>query len=865
MARTVRCPQCNTRNKVPAGTVGINCKRCGSPIRVKAEALGNSYSSWQPSSGNFFERLEQTFSEPKGIVLGSLALLVLFIGFWGFLHWELSPSKPAAAPSPPVAVNQTDNQIDTQPPPAPVVVPAPPAPPPPIAPAPPSTQPQIARPIPHPLPELVNPVTDRKIKEAIARGVNYLIARFDPETHMVKIDEQPYANAGDMLCVYSLLQCNDAIADPRLSPTSPFMQGVLAAMIRAHMDAKDEIYGRSLRANALALVDLPADREALEKDVIWLGRAERLGAYDYGMPTTPPNQPIDWDNSNSQYGVLGVWAGAEVGMPIPTYYWQAVQKHWEDCQLSDGSFEYKPGQGGKLTMTVAGVASLCIAHDYLSGSSATGVESRSLALVRALNWLETGDNAVTIDPRGPHFAAYGLYGVARAGLASGYKFFGKHDWYTELARDPLKKQADDGSINDDPIDTAFTLLFLARGLHPVFFNKLAVDGVVMNHPRDVANLARYASRELEHTFNAQIVPASHDWLDWTDSPVLYLAGATAPVISDHQCDQIRDFVQAGGILFTNADHGSDVFNRFADQLAQRLFPQYPFKQLPTDHPLYSALFRLNPAPPLKAVSNGARLLMVHSPIDAARSWDFHDWSLVTPAYQLGVNIFLYEAGTRDFRNRLDTNYVPAPTDTPALTLPLARLRYAGNWDPEPYAWTRFAHQFQWQTGFAVDVRPIDVKSLTLASAPVAALTGVDPQQFTADELVALREYVQRGGVLLIDSCGGGPGFASAQQALLTAAFPEAQPALLDPTHPLLAGAGDCMNPLPHVASRTVGSSLQAPGILRFGRGHVIVTPADLTCGLLDTDTMGIKGYRPEYAESFVKNLMLWVWNGQPDQ
>jgi hypothetical protein len=864
MARTVRCPQCNARNKVPAGTVGLNCQRCGAPFRVKAEAIQTS--SWQPSGGNFFERLEQTFSQPKGIVLGSLALLLLFIGFWGLLHWELSSPKPPA-PSPPVAVNQIDHQLDTAPPPAPAPTPAPYVAPPPsrIAPAPSSTQPQIARPVPHPLPELVNPITDRKIKEAITRGVNYLIGRFDPDTHMVKIDEPSYANGGDMLCVYSLLQCNDAISDPRLSPTSPFMQGVLEAMISAHMDAKDEIYGRSLRANALALVDLPADRKALERDVIWLGRAERLGAYDYGMPTTPPNQPLDWDNSNSQYGVLGVWAGAEVGMPIPSYYWQAVQKHWVDCQLSDGSFEYKPGQGGKLTMTVAGVASLCIAHDYLAGSSATGVESRSPALVRALKWLDTGDNAVTINPNGPHFAAYGLYGVARAGLASGYKFFGKHDWYTELARDPLKSQADNGSINNDPIDTAFTLLFLARGLHPVFFNKLNVDGVLMSHPRDVANLSRYASRELENTFNAQIVPASHDWLDWTDSPVLYLAAASAPDLSDHQCDQIRSFVQAGGMLFTNADYGSAAFNQFAGQLAQRLFPDYPLKNLPADHPLYSALFRLHPPPPLKAVTNGARLLMVHSPIDVARSWDIHDWNLATPAYQLGVNLFIYEAGTRDFRNRLDTNYVAAPTDAPVVTLPVARLRYAGNWDPEPYAWTRFSRQFQWQTSFAVDLHAIDIASLTPASAPVAALTGVDAHQFTADEVVALQQYVQRGGVLLIDSCGGAAAFASAQQALLSAAFPQVQSAPLDPAHPLLAGTGDCMDPLPHVAPRIVGSSLQAPAILRFGRGHVIVTPADLTCGLLNTDTLGIKGYQPEYAESFIKNLMLWAWNNQPDQ
>ena len=301
-----------------------------------------------------------------------------------------------------------------------------------------------------------------------------------------------------------------------------------------------------------------------------------------------------------------------------------------------------------------------------------------------------GDRAVSINSGATIYTYYTLYGVARAGLASGNKYFGKHDWYTELAIPQLRDQQRDGSFGG-PIETAFTLLFLARGRHPILYNKLSIDGVALDHPRNITNLARYATREIEHTFNAQVVPIWTDWTAWADSPVLYLAAATEPVITDEQVDNLRDFVRAGGLLFTHANGNSPTFSKFAGNLAHRLFPDYPYQDLPPDHPLYSALFKLNPPPLLTGVSNGVRLLMVNSPRDLAKSWDIHDWKKVEASYRTGLNIFVYAAGDRDFRNRLDTAVVLPAEGTPQLTLNVARLRYAGNWDPEPYAWTRFAH------------------------------------------------------------------------------------------------------------------------------------------------------------------------------
>ena len=41
--------------------------------------------------------------------------------------------------------------------------------------------------------------------------------------------------------------------------------------------------------------------------------------------------------------------------------------------------------------------------------------------------------------------------------------------------------------------------------------------------------------------------------------------------------------------------------------------------------------------------------------------------------------------------------------------------------------------------------------------------------------------------------------------------------------------------------------------MKLGKGRVIFTPLDVTSGLIGTNTWGILGYTPEYAEAMVTN------------
>src|SRR5262249_24315668 len=147
-------------------------------------------------------------------------------------------------------------------------------------------------------------------------------------------------------------------------------------------------YTRALRANALALYNRPQDKDVLSSDVEYLVSSQMDGAYGYGLsvieslggnvvgrPVQPrlgrgqaplsPGGPHWWDNSNSQYGLLGVWAGADAGIEILGSYWEKVRDHWVKSQLSDGEWSYRPREGATPTMTAAGTASLFVVDEYL--------------------------------------------------------------------------------------------------------------------------------------------------------------------------------------------------------------------------------------------------------------------------------------------------------------------------------------------------------------------------------------------------------------------------------------------------------------------------------------------------------------------
>ncbi len=751
----------------------------------------------------------------------------------------------------------------------------------------------------HPLP-MAATLTDEDIGQSIQHGIDYLLDQLPAPNYILASLQSGFdANyhnwsAGeDALCGYAVIEAGRSVGDARLGPHSPLTAKLIDGMKGLPARTGASVYTRAIRAAALSVYARKEDWPALLADAHYLLEAQHGGAYTYDLLPEyrggPRNFPMLWDNSNSQYGLMGVWSAADAGVEVPITYWQEVDKHWTTTQLPDGQWSYQSAnarspraQEPRPTMTAAGIASLFVAHDYSDPVHAEGEVGREpfpIGLRRALHVWESGDYSISIpeahDARGP-FWGYGLYGVARVGLASGFKFFGTHDWYAELARPVIANQQSDGSWWDE-INTSYALLFLARARAPIMMNKLRFDNpddpqdpnhYWDNRPRDLAHLSRWASRELERPLNWQIVSLQRDWSDWTDAPILYIASHQALKFSDEDCRKLREYVDAGGMIFTQADGKSAEFNTFAKELAQRLFPQYPLAPLPADHPLYSVDYRLDQSTPLLGVSNGSRLLMVHCPIDIALFWQHRDKTLHKAAFQLGTNLFVYATGKVDLRNKLNTTYIPEPVGTPFMSLDVARMQYSGNWDPEPGAWPRYGRLLEKRTGIALNIKPIAVKDLSFDKMHFAHLTGTAAIELDPQDKQAIRKFVEDGGVLLIDAAGGSKEFASSMQRMMTSAFPSAQLQPITHAPVLLSDQFDGMYDLnkPRLRSYAVEKGFSGDAatmqILSSGKGHVIFSPLDVSSGLLGTDTYGILGYSHDYSEKFVQNLLLWMLNGQ---
>ncbi len=734
--------------------------------------------------------------------------------------------------------------------------------------------------------------TEGRIIEVAKRRLAYLVppGHFHPERESTK------QGGASCLAVLALLEAGVSPQNPQIRGALEWLEGYPLKMT----------YSRALRANVYAVLvsrvrdrrDRSHFRRLLDEDIRWLERAmSEDGWYHYGAKAAKGKG----DHSCSQFGVLGMWAGANVGMEIPQGYWRVVADHWLRHQGLNGGWGYvgrppdvppqrRPGDAplktlARATMTTAGVNTLYVVLDTLYSRleppyrwlrgvkpdprTRDEVNAIYKAINGGLEWMAKHKAATAKSG----WAGYQAFGMERLGVASGLKYVGKVDWYAANAARIAKHK-----WTGEPVTDGFYLLFLVYGRAPIVFNKLqwGEPGQWNYYFRDLHYACRFLNGEVERIHKWQIVTLSSPLHDLLDAPILYIGGTGAFAVSPDELMRLRDYCEAGGTVVAHPNLADEDFaSSFKKQMVE-LFKDrgYTFQTLDEEHPIYETHFgkgrsrrtRFRKTIPLEGMSDGGRTFLFVVGGDIAGALHQNRSITYADAFKLMTNLRFYSGpGYEQLPGRLRPKGLPGKPAELKGTLTVGRVKHEGDWDTNPTAWQRMHKRLRHVHGVAIEetkgVEPTDAAKLSAYH--LLHLTGHGDLKLGEAAMAALKAYVEGGGLLLIDACGGDQAFATSAGALVDAMYPD-KSELITSSHPIVQGGAGGSEKLTKLwPTRSSSSRLRgrkAPPFIAVtidGRSAVLLAPFDLTASMNGHHIYGKHGYRNESARRIATNLLLW--------
>jgi hypothetical protein len=731
-------------------------------------------------------------------------------------------------------------------------------------------------------------ISDETIVRAIEAGKSYLYSEQLPDGSWEPHEGHVVCRTGPTsLACYALLAAGE-------DPQSDRMKKALG-WLSANQDKDWTTYSVGIRSNVWELANRETNDtylEQLKRDIERLIYTTETGSYGYyTFPRNPDAKErfladlkktdehvanvSNVDNSNAQYGLLGAWAAKRNGIDIPRQFWSLCMTHWMNDQNVDGGWGYGRGgfsQGSYGAMSAAGLASLFVCFDALFTDAFhqcnVSHEAEMQSIHRALNWFEKNFERSILAPDtieglgvNKHMMYY-LYGVERIGLASGYKYFGRTNWFEEGTKIALGKQKG-GEGWGNVVDTSFALLFLARGRQPILFNKLEARNLDWNNrPRELANLTRFLQDKFEKNVHWQIITMDAPVQEWHDAPILYISASIAPDFTPEQIQKLRDFVYQGGLLFTCTECGGAGFKKGMRDTYEKIFPGLELKEVPEDHPLYSASRDMKGEPPLYYISNGLRPLALHCDIDLPLAWQRDDHLVQKTYFDIVANMYMFFTDKgEDIRHRGVHHWPEEPTFTPKKTAKVVRVRHDGQWDPEPYALDAVRRKMGAQEQIEVKILdPVGMEQLADSDAQVAFLTGIEKITLTPEQQAGLKSYVQdKGGMIVVDAAGGSMEFYQSMFDALRTIFGEFAVGKIPADADILTVRGKEITEADYRRKTKVRIPTKAVNLMvvqKDGKTQVVLSREDITGALIGYPSMEMEGYMPSTAYQIARNAIL---------
>lgn len=554
---------------------------------------------------------------------------------------------------------------------------------------------------------------------------------------------------------------------------------------------------------------------------------------------------------NGVYAAM--WASialASRSVECPRATWAILRQYLVRQQREDGGWGSADKESDMPTTAaaVAALARICSEHNE---DSADAVK----ALDRGRQWLDK-HYAKFLEGahRGKESAVACWFYLEQASIATGQWQLTGRNIFADGSAELVKSWQQDNKAGAAQIVTAAqTLMFMRLGTRPVGLLQLQYDGKWDIRRRGVQRfLAPYLSRRMccETFFQYQTVHIDTPLDQWPPSKVLMITGSSWPKFSPEQTRKLRQFILLGGAVIMVPQGPMDEFRKGAEDLTRDFKTAWR-----TDIASDSAENPKSKGLVAAELTNGMRPLVLLCYDDLTPDWqDGKRESLVR-----GTNIIIYAIG-RGISLGIDWPE-PAALAKDVPVVKLARVSHAGNWDPEPFAYERFARVLAKKQGVKLDVlAPVAPAGLARSGAKLAVIAGPDATEFNAAERKALDAFVRDGGTLVFDAAGSKEFFDATRKML-------AESYGLDAIHGLAADSPLLTAPkltrerlrLSHDFAPS-GDYQAESGLIHAvrvgGRDAILVSQPDIGSGLLGRYYGA--GYRffPESAYDLLRNIVL---------
>ncbi|MBM4079030.1 MAG: DUF4159 domain-containing protein [Planctomycetes bacterium] len=704
--------------------------------------------------------------------------------------------------------------------------------------------------------ELRAEITGKDVQQAIARGVAYLRQAQAVDGSWQYGNRQEYIQGATALVVLALVNAGVPADDPAV------LTGITYFTSREHTNT----YSTSLVAMALAEADPKKYFAKIEEAAQWLMRNQNQdGTWSY-MGVL---RGRSYDNSNTQFGVLGLHAAARAGVAIPKEVWEKIEDHFRSTQNRDGGWGYHGGRQADASygsMTCAGLGSLFICDGRLHyETDVCGKYIEDKAIAAGLNWLGKFFTVTENPGKKTSWHYYYLYGIERVGVIAAMKYIGGHDWYREGAEQILRRQSRDGSWYS-VVDTAFALLFLGKGRAPVLFNKLRWRGDWNNDRHDLENLSRFISETFGQKLSWQTVDLGAPLTEWLEAPILFLNGHTGPKLTPQEIQKLAEYVGQGGFIFAEACCARIDFDAGFRAIMAQAFPERQLERLEADHPIYRSFFKIEgKVPLLYGLSVSCRTSVVFSPTDLSCFWEREN--VKSGAFEMGTNIAAYATGMDPLRDKLDKISLVAAKrgaeePPPRGALIIAQVRHQGDWHPDPLSMNRLLAELREKANVDVGVekRPVKLVDSDLFDYAVLYMTGHRRFELAAEEKARLRRYLERGGFLFADACCGKTEFDEAFRSLMKDLFPKNPLEALPQGHALFETGHKIKTVKYRKALQATLPGDQPPhleAVTLEGKIAVVYSKHNFGCGLENHPCSECKGLLPEDAMRVAFNIVLY--------